>query len=307
VYIDGKDSASLNFARMVGFYTRSFRKSNAAEAVDYLSTICLNGETSDRESKEQIELCHDALRELLLETRDFTTLLGDVRNDGSRVPGAIERKMTLIKITDQREYLQVITEQAAALADNDGRVADAVLLYHLSEEYDAVVAIINKNLGQILSDFSSSQFLHSTVAANANMSLTASANPAQLAKNMIAVYSSNAAIYAKVSLKNRTACGVLLQIMEARTAFENGQWEQCVQLVEGADVIASDRAGDVANIRRRAQAFSSLDESVARCVPVLLLIMLESCAKATESVKSLQFVDAGRVGVSHVWCDMADE
>jgi nuclear pore complex protein Nup93 len=221
----------INFPRMIGYYTSDFRTPNAEEAVDYLSLICLNGDLPPPSGPAQLKICHETLRELVLETREFTKLLGDVHRDGTRQKGAIEKRMKLIKLSDQSEFLRTITEQAAVQADDDGRAADAVLLYHLAEDYDTVVQILNKNLsGHIALDGATPfQGLEaSSVPSSSSVSLASVDDPVRLAHNMLTMYHNNPNIMRKINVRNREACGVLLQIAEAKNLYEQGQWEACL-------------------------------------------------------------------------------
>lgn len=285
----------INFARLVGYYTRDFRRTDTAFAFDYLALLCLNGDLKGGE--EYLKMCHESLRELALETREFTVLLGDIREDGARSPGIIEQKMALIKIVDEKQFLRTITEQAAEQADQDGRVSDAILLYHLSEEYDTVLVIINKTLGESLAvvDLSSSE---ESVLGGVSMSLAGKESPIQLARNVISVYESNAEIIRKLSPRNREACAMLLRIMDARRAFESGQWETCLGHVTAMQVLPLELESDTGAIRRRAQRFSELDENVARNVPMLLVIAMECCVQITREIDGNMYGDATRSKVS---------
>jgi nuclear pore complex protein Nup93 len=223
----------VNFPRLIGYYTRDFRTPNAEEAVDYLCLICLNGDLPLPTGQQHLAICHDALRELILETTEFTKLLGDVRADGTREKGAIEKRMKLIKLADQQEYLRTITEQAATQANDDGRATDAVLLYHLAEDYDTVMEVINKNLSDsIASEDDSPPFSYRAGAGapDSSSSITSVDDPALLATSMLKLYSGNAAIYSKISLRNREAAAVLLRIAEAKTRYQEGKWESCLEV-----------------------------------------------------------------------------
>lgn len=81
----GDDIAHLNFARLLHRYTRAFVQSDVQEALQYLYLICLNADLPSPTSTEQITLCHDYIRELVMETRKYAELLGDVRNDGTKI------------------------------------------------------------------------------------------------------------------------------------------------------------------------------------------------------------------------------
>ncbi|KAL9021731.1 MAG: hypothetical protein Q9185_001095 [Variospora sp. 1 TL-2023] len=145
-----KELPQISFGRMLGYYTRDFRTSNLNAAVDYLVLICLNIDLPGAAGKAQASLCHEALRELILESREFAQLLGDIHNDGTRLKGTIEQRLNLIGLSDQEMFLKTVTVQAASVADDNGRTTDAVLLYHLAEDYDNVIAIVNRALSDSL-------------------------------------------------------------------------------------------------------------------------------------------------------------
>lgn len=81
----GHDITHLNFSRLLHRYTRAFVQSDAQEALHYLYLICLNADLPAPAGPEQVALCHDYIRELVMETRKYAELLGDVRNDGTKI------------------------------------------------------------------------------------------------------------------------------------------------------------------------------------------------------------------------------
>ena len=97
---------SLNFSRLLHRYTRAFVLFDPTEALNYIYLICLNATTptssnhttNGRESSSragkgkegegmegQVGICHDYIREVVMDTRRYTDLLGDVRNDGTKI------------------------------------------------------------------------------------------------------------------------------------------------------------------------------------------------------------------------------
>ena len=234
-----KQFPRINFGYLITQYTREFRTANVEAAIDYFSLICLNGDLAGSLGKSQISVCHEALREFILETRDFTKLLGDIRADGTRIKGAIEQRLSLIKLVDQEEFLKTITLQAAAVADDKGLTADAVLLYHLAEDYDHVIDIINRALSDAVSielgnpifktqplDPATSQQVDQDVPVQpgSSLSMTAVEDPVILAKNMVSLYNTNALYYQRIRKVNRDSCGLLLRMMEAKAEVEAGRW-----------------------------------------------------------------------------------
>lgn len=241
-----KELPQINFGRMVGYYTRDFRAGNVVAAVDYLTLICLNADLPGEIGKSQSLLCHEALRELVLETREFAQLLGDIRGDGVRIRGAIEQRLKLIGIADQEGFLRTVTLQAASVAADNGRTTDAVLLYHLAEDYDDVITIINRALSDAIAvDIGQEQARLQPLKPrtgselyqrqqqqpdNSSLSLTTVDDPAVLARNMISLYNENALYYSKIRPINRETCGVLLRISEAKAKVESGQWAEALDV-----------------------------------------------------------------------------
>ena len=280
----------LNFARLMGVYTREFRQADPVDAVEYLILICLNKDAG----KTQLKLCHEALKELVLETREFSKLLGDIRQDGSRQAGAIEQRLGLIELENIEQYLHAITEQAAIKAEEDGRIADAVLLYQLSEDYDTVVTIINKSLGEMLSVARLGQPISLSLAEGVPLVIATTDDPAQLARHVMEVYMGNITIFHRVKQRNRDTCGTLLTIVKAWDSFSRGDVDQCLRDVNETNILMLDPNADVGMVRSRAQQFQTLHQSVARNVPTLLVMVMRCCSAICEQLNTSYYHNEGR-------------
>ena len=239
-----KGQPQINFGIMVGLYTRDFRAANVSAAVDYLTMICLNKDLPGQTGTNQVALCHEALRELVLESREFALLLGDMREDGQRIKGVIEERMRLIGLDERDDFMRRITMQAASVADDNGRTTDAVLLYHLAGEYDNVVVIVNRALSEAIAVPLGEERMRidplkpraDAGAADAakergtESSLTTVDDPVILAQRMKALYDGNAIFSQKVNPSNLVACGTLLEMGAARDLVENGEWARALDV-----------------------------------------------------------------------------
>lgn len=293
---DGKDE--LNFARLIGTYTKEFRQTSPVSAVDYLVLICLNKDITGPRGREQLKLCHEALKELVLETREFSRLLGDIRENGIRLPGAIEERIRLIDLDNVDQYLQAITEQAAIKAEEDGRISDAVLLYQLSEEYDSAVGIINKSLGEMLSTAQVGNFLPSDTIS---LVTTTTDDPAQLARSVMEIYQSNMQMMKKVTPDNRDTCFTLLGIARAWDYLSRGAYEQCLREIDQLNILAFDESVDMGKIRHRAKLVGSLNSAVARNVPMLLIMVMRCCKSIFDQLNSAAYhTEGGQAKVNEV-------
>jgi nuclear pore complex protein Nup93 len=235
----------INFGRMVGYYTRDFRAADVGAAVDYLILLCLNSDEVGAGS-QHVALCHEALRELVLETREFSKLIGDIKPDGHRIKGLIEERGPLVApVGEEAEFVKTITLQAASFADDNGRTTDAVLLYHLAGDYDTVVAIVSRALSEAISLEIGEDPMRlipvkprvagKDTQAGSSLSLAAIDDPVELAKTMMTMYEQDRAFWQSIRDQNRVACSVLLQMSEIKGLVEAGMWPQCLDVSSPLD------------------------------------------------------------------------
>ena len=231
----------LDFGRMVGYYTRDFRAANVVGAVDYLCLICLNQDLPGGPGRTQVALCHEALRELVLESREFALLLGDITTDGQRINGAIEERRKLIALDGTDDFMRIITMQAASVADDNGRTTDAVLLYHLAEEYDNVLVIITRALSEAVNaPLGQRQFRLQPLKPRAitetqqpqgsSLSLMSIDDPYKLAETITNIYEKYNMYTSKIKPETRADCKSLIGLCQARVMVEQGQWTGAIDV-----------------------------------------------------------------------------
>lgn len=246
-----KQQPQINFGRIVGHYTSDFRAARADAAAEYLILICLNADLEDdkgnnAKGKEQASLCHEALRELVLETREFSTLLGDVKANGQSTLGLIQQRTPLINLANDNELIKNITQEAAKTADDNGRTNDAVLLCHLAGEYDAVVTILNRALSEALSVDLGQEPLRleplkqrAPIAdgqqqqldpTSSSLSMLGTDDPIELAHRVIELYDQNALWWRKVSKITRDTLGVLYTLNMAKKTVEAGRYMEALDV-----------------------------------------------------------------------------
>jgi nuclear pore complex protein Nup93 len=237
-----RSQPQISFGRMLGYYTRDFRAADVTSAVDYLTLIHLNADLEGENGKAQAELCHLALRELVLETREFSKLIGDVRPDGQRISGLVEERGPLVGLREEDDFIKAVTLQAARYADDNGRTTDAVLLYHLAGDYDSVITIVSRSLSEAISlDIGEDPMRLMPVKPRAegkeaeaqpgsSLSLAAIDDPVDLAKTMMAMYEKDAMFYTKIQDQNQSACHLLLQMSEIKGLVEAGRWPESLDV-----------------------------------------------------------------------------
>lgn len=296
-----RQQSQIAFGSMLGLYTRDFRTANATAAIDYITLICLNADLQGDIGKSQRELCHQALTEVVLETREFAQLLGDIRADGQRIKGAIEQRLRLIHIDNEREFLKHITLVAARTAEEHGRTTDAALLYHLAEDYNKVFSVVNDALSLALTTeigdtparlvplrprrTDQANNNQSQDAVQGSLSLTAIDDPVQLAKDIKQLYTSDAMYISRIDRKHSDACDVLLILASARQALESSQWASVIDFVTASEVLPSDVGGNISAIRSKAQAFEIMPTCVQRVVGHVMVWTVVAAGNQVEYLK----------------------
>ncbi|KAG4444281.1 hypothetical protein IFR05_000256 [Cadophora sp. M221] len=297
----------ISFARMVGLYTRDFRAANVSAAVDYLVLICLNKDLRGQAGANYTMTCHESLRELALESREFALLLGDMRSDGRRINGLIEDRVRLIGLQDAGEFMRTITLQAASVADDNGRTTDAVLLYHLATEYDSVITTINRALSEAiatplgqeptkLQPLKARSVTDQQSIQGTESSLTSIDDPFILSEKMSRIYTGQ--MYrSKIKIQNQEACVALQTMYQAKNMVENGRWPDALDLMKSLDILPLAARGDSSTIRSCATKFSSLPQPVAHNVPNLLMWSIMCCKNQRLVLQNSQF--GGNEGTRH--------
>lgn len=242
------DSRILNYSVLLGHYTRYFRQSRPVTAVDYLVLL-------------PTYVARESLQELVLETRAFGELLGDI----GLHTGAIERRMGLIGLSDRKSYCRDIAFSAAEKAESDGRTLDAILLYRLAGESDRVLQMVNRSLGQALSQIELGQPLDSL-------------DVLQLARNLTRLPDQKPS-------ESRNACITLLTVADALHLLASGQYERCLEQIAATGLLALSPDASVSLVREMAQQFTRFDDSIARTIPNLLLAAMTCCIRITHALK----------------------
>ncbi|KAE9977533.1 hypothetical protein BLS_001320 [Venturia inaequalis] len=292
-----REQPRLHFGLVIGYYTGDFRAARPEAAADYLSLINLNSDLPGDAGIQQAKMCWEALRELVLETREFAALLGDLHGNGSRLQGAIEKRIKLIRLKDDfvdghrraqeqlydaKKFIDTLTVQAAVAADDSGRTTDAVLLYHLAEEHDNVITIINRTLSEALSVELGREPMRleplkprqadgaDEEPKNSTLSLTSVDDPVVLARNMMGLYAT-ATHRRKIKQENWESCQILQEMAQCKTEVENRQWISAIQSISHINIIPINSQGDINAIRAAANNFATVPAVIARNVGDLMM------------------------------------
>ena len=141
--VTGSIAKRINIARLLLLYVRKFEDTNAKEALHYFYFLRDLKKSEDDNSASNLFM--SCVSQLVLESREFDLLLGQILADGSRSPGLID------KFQGSNVNVHRIIELVAEDSESKGMFEDSVRLFDLAKKHDKVIELLNKLLAQVIS------------------------------------------------------------------------------------------------------------------------------------------------------------
>ncbi|EJD55704.1 nucleoporin-interacting protein NIC96 [Auricularia subglabra TFB-10046 SS5] len=269
---------SLNLSLLVARYIRPITQSDPKEALEYVACVCLSTDQSDAIGKEQMELAWEQTRRIVVNLDadvKWETLVGGFRADGTRISGAIESYMRLLRLPDSKAYNEHILLPAAADAEREGRVNEAIKLYNLAGAYETVVACLARFLGDTITEANTEE----------NMRLEATA------KEILRHYERTN----RAAGKERNVVLKLLSAREARECKESGRYDRALELLEQMEILPL--TGDQASIRRAGELLLHQDDAISRNLGYFLQMMMEVLKYQRDTMRYTNSADPHRLAL----------
>ncbi|KAG7663763.1 NIC96 [[Candida] subhashii] len=289
----------INFSRLVGSFTRSFKISDPKVACQYLILIAM---AKGGECKEEIAICHEALRELILTSREFGILLGELNQaNGTKISGILERQRKLIKLENIDEFYHQIIEITASKCEEEGRIFDALLLYQLCCEYDTVVSLINKLLAEIFatSDLNKPIIRYGNYQVISNGYIddnkecedTVDNNIILLSQHIMRIFNNNGSILDKISSQKKRTCDLLLPMVTIRDLFLKKNWREVITQINQLNLIPVGPNDDLIKIRNMSEMIQNndLDDNLIKVIPSLLIMVMTSVCHLNYEILSKRY------------------
>ncbi|WPK25229.1 hypothetical protein PUMCH_002535 [Australozyma saopauloensis] len=297
ISVNHKDQLEINFSRLLGSFSRSFKISDPKVAAQYLILICMS---KGGKSNEEAAKCHEALRELILISREFGLLLGELNADTGEIEaGILEKQRALMNLPDVHNFYRQITQISASRCEEEGRIFDAVRLFQLCQEYNTVVALINKFLSEILAmtELDKPLLVHDTyktTSGEIRPSETIENNFILLNRHIMKVFGNNSSILQKILPKEKEINGYLLPIVDIREQFVRKEWQATLDSVKNLGLVPVVETDDVVLIRNAAEALSNYDVNLVKVVPSLLFIVMTCVLQLHYALVTKKFGLGGR-------------
>ncbi|TPX38061.1 hypothetical protein SmJEL517_g00295 [Synchytrium microbalum] len=314
----------LNFVRLLQSYVKFFAKSDPADAVNYYNLIGLYaaplGEatlyptprgpgsgatpgsrqttnTSIPSSRDYARALYNILIDLILATRDFKTLIGESRPDGTRSDSVISKSLSVIHIKSQEEFSARLVRPAAERAEKEGRWEDALKLRDLAGDYDDVVGLLISKLGDgLMMRASTAPFvmLQEGGAASPLTVVTAPKEVEEAVKNAESLadyYKKRPNTASKISDARQSTLRILLDLHKFYRAYEAAQPEASDQY-HPLRILPT--TPDVTSTQQKAEQAKALDASIMKSFAYIILHTMGCLYLLYTAAVSQMYVDAAR-------------
>ncbi|CAA7267671.1 unnamed protein product [Cyclocybe aegerita] len=265
---------AISLSTIIWRYVRQFVKMDAKEALQYVYCVCLSSDQGNGVGKEQIEIAWELVRRIIVLANSgpaWEELVGGIGPEGGRFPGVIEQGAPLLQLRDSQEFHNQIIIRAARHSEENDRIAEAIKLYNLAEDYSTVVACLAQALGNTI----------------------AQASPDEKARNIEKTAAEILRHYERANRavgREREAVVRLLRIREAVDAKNACRPEVALDIMESTDLIPL--TGDIAKITRRAEEFRDLHEALQKNLQTYLTLTMDALAGVHQKVKNSMVADA---------------
>lgn len=296
ITINSSEKHEINFSRLLGSYTRTFKISDPKVTVQYLILICL---AKGGKSAEETAKCHEALRELILVTREFTHLLGELNEvTGEKLSGVLENQRSLIGLSDLTKFQRTIIDVSASRCEEEGRVFDALLLYQLGQDYDVVVRLINQFVSETLSVSELDKPLltgatYRSATGDDKREQSIENNFILLSKHIMGTFNNNSSILNKITLSAKKVNDALLTVVDIRERFAAKDWRDSLTGLQNLPFLSALSSDDFVEVRNSAESLTDYDVALVRVIPSLLVMVMTSVAQLSHGIKSKRFGSLG--------------
>lgn len=249
------DLFEINYAKLIGFFTRSFRISDPKVAFEYLLLINLK-------NKEYSNLTFEAIKELIVETKEFDLLLGTINMNGLKTPGRLENRKSLLEIGTSD--INEIIEQTAERIKNEGDYKSSLSLFRLSSNSVQVILLIN----QILSDI----FTNTDIEQGLS---TDDLHYVELGKKLVC---------------NDNTLSKLLMMNSIKTEFINRRYDSVLALLNELNLLPIQNQDNLALIKKKSENFNE-NQYLIKTIGNILLISMSSINELIQTLKKSEFLD----------------
>ncbi|KAI8921291.1 Nup93/Nic96-domain-containing protein [Powellomyces hirtus] len=261
-------SGALQYVLFLGLLGAPLSQQDATRAVSRgTDTISQSG------GRRYTNFSHMLIREIIVRSGEFEALVGEVRPNGTRVPGEVERYQTLVHIYSTEDFKQFITIQAAEKAEHQGHFQDAIRLHNLAGEHGRVIELLNRQLSDRLLEQRYREqprsMTQKAFATHRTDVFPREDEPVELAQQVLSFYQNHPQMLAKIDVESKQTCEVLLSLTRFMMACARGATQDALPHLLGTGIVPTRM--DMAEIQQKANDFKLLSDSVTKVMPDILV------------------------------------
>ncbi|KAL9550891.1 hypothetical protein MBANPS3_004514 [Mucor bainieri] len=266
----------LNFNHLVYHYIQVFIPDSRQTAVQYLYLLSLYSSANGYPDQSMVDLARSYVCKYVIDSNDTKTLLGTLNDE--QKPALIERQKSLLYIKSREEFTQVILYPTAEQCLQRGRCFDAVHIYSVAHDYNKMVDVLIKELTDALQQSHADRIIDLTLSDEPNTAII------QFTKEAMEYYTKFEPFTKVVTEERQNTIRILTHLLQFRTYYDQKEYDIAMQHLGSAEIIPL--RYDHQHILRLVQLFNTLDDSVKKNVPEILLNAMDILYKTWASFLS---------------------
>lgn len=316
---DAYELTKLHFAMMIQQFAKTTCRADPLVALQYVYLLGLFGgkisdvpmtpmlagkarsDTKKETTREYLRFSHEAIVQLILDTREYDLLIGSVGPSGVLQEGKILKYVPLVHIESTDEFRVKIIKRAAETAEKTSpSIMDVLKLFNLAEEYDQVLVLLNRRLVQEfdrksgVAGVSGAGVLGQGLASRRAMDDTTNIDViVEHAEQVMSFYKQSPTMSSRIKEENLRACELLCKLVEFMRLFEAGKISAAHAEIKRLDLLPLDSDAYATNVK--VEELRKMDESIAKILPDILVTTMTCIYKLYKQLQESQYSDQTRV------------
>ncbi|KAI8097148.1 Nup93/Nic96-domain-containing protein [Halteromyces radiatus] len=243
-------------------------------SLHYLLLLPLYSTQDGYYNDNMVTLARSYVRDLILSTDDYKSLLGSSSPEKGRLPGYMDQYKALLGLGNEQDYVKYLLHPLAENYVERGKYVEAVYDYELSGDYNVVVDILNQQL--------TSALRRQTYTLTEGNMMTIP-DMIQFTVSTLNHYEQHQHIIEMIHESKKITVLVLVQFVKGKEFYDQGDYDKALQVIGQTGVIP---IGDGSQLLQVVDQFEKLDTSICNSMPDVLLMVMDMLYKTWQEFKN---------------------
>ncbi|CAO3610843.1 unnamed protein product [Cunninghamella blakesleeana] len=287
--------ATFNFSRLIYQHIQKYNKEYPKLSLQYLFLFTLYSTKNGYSNDLLVSLARSYVRDVVISTDDYQSILGVSTIEKGRQFGYLDEYIGLLDIKNEAEYYQILLKPLANDYSERGRYISGVHVSEVAGDYQFVVDILNRQLGNVLRR--PTHTVHMDIKKRKNyphLYMDIDHHQKNYYENQtmdlpelidftlstMERYEKYQHISKSIPDNKKRSIYALVHFVRGRDLYDKSEYDKALQVIGQSGVIP---VSTNQNLRNIVDQFKKLDEKICNNIPDVLLIILDMLYKNWQS------------------------